>query len=436
MGAWDDWADRFIIGPRAGVQQVLAEEATTRRAKQKQAAETEEWTRQFGMESARRDREREAAQAHARENLLLNIREQAKVSQAAQIDKETREAAERLTLARAAVGLRPPAEGEPELAPRREDLFQYKGGAAAYTAMRPEKAEEGIAIDPTKPFVGKQTGKVIRPAESVTPTVPSPFEDYNPVTQETRWNEGKKRWDIVNKSVTDMELIASTAARLFPGDQAKQETYILATSLERQKQIAGKKAEGAFPYRPLTEEEQRAMNWIEGLESFSHRFEQFSPQQLQAVTTLPGWLKAKGRTVFRGLLPQAFGKPGVAERTYAAIEALMAEAEQMAFKLGGQQLTPMEKETVMAFVPNREDLRNPVTLTSKLNNLRQSLVVTKEMRMWRLNTPRGALSTAMYDAALVRALKEAGVTVPPPIPKTITGSSGKTSRVVPVPASP
>ena len=233
--AFANWARRLIIGPRSIVERQLADIAESEREEQKAQREAATFPQRM-----------ELATASTREGHRLATEEAQRKEQKAQGEREGLSTLAKWLRGEVPGGLDVPSVTE-------ADLLRYPLTETQRKMLLPEP-EKGIQLDPTKPLVSPTTGKVIRPAETKVGKQPEPFTDYNPVTQEPRWNEGKSRWDIVNKSVTDMELLASQAARLFKGDQAKQEEYILAQSLERQQKIAGVKETG----KTVSEEAERA----------------------------------------------------------------------------------------------------------------------------------------------------------------------------------
>jgi len=160
-----DWANRLILGPRALVQQQLADEAAAERATAGEA----EWTRRFGLESAQRQREAEASRAGGRENILLQIREQARANQ----ETEERAAQERLTLAREALDLGLPEE-EPTFRRDPRELLRYKGGLETMKALTPKPPTPHPLTqrDPTKPMVDPFTGVEVQPATKEKPEKP------------------------------------------------------------------------------------------------------------------------------------------------------------------------------------------------------------------------------------------------------------------------
>ena len=404
---FSDWANRLIIGPRQAVTQAMAEEAESARERRRLAnQETNQWLdlstipedereRRYGTRQPRVLR----SEAPTLATIAGNARERRETE-----DRERTEGAKRL---QGLLGILTPKPAPPALGvmqgsegnvpvevpmrptpPTMEDVLPHLTEKARESMLEkrfaPEKAEKDFTLSPGQKRFPAEGGPSIAAVEE-KPAKP--------------WFE----------SISELEVLARSAAEKFPGDESRQREWTLAEYQKRLEKRIEHKASTAFDWSKPTEAEAKSLDWIEGLGTFSSRFEEFTPEQLQAVTTIPGWLGSKWRTMTKGTLPGIFGPPGKAERTFAAINALMAEAEQLGFKLGGQQLTPMEKETVMAFVPNRADLINPVILQAKLKNLRTSLDIIKEMRLWRMRTPRGGLSVSVYDAALGHALKSGGV---------------------------
>ena len=160
--AFQNWARRLVIGHRDVVRQILADDAAREREK-------------FQVE--REDIRAQSAERRSRENILLNIREQARVGQ----EKEGREREERLALSRLLGQVKtgtPP--GEPPVAP--EDIFQFKGGREAYQAEFPKPPSPEVFQDKQGNIRSKRTGQVLEPApprEKFTPPegyVPSYIE--------------------------------------------------------------------------------------------------------------------------------------------------------------------------------------------------------------------------------------------------------------------
>ena len=173
--AFQNWARRLVIGHRDVVRQILADDAAREREK-------------FQVE--REDIRAQSAERRSRENILLNIREQARVGQ----EKEGREREERLALSRLLGQVKtgtPP--GEPPVAP--EDIFQFKGGREAYQAEFPKPSSPDVFQDKQGNIRSRRTpGQVLEPApprEKFTPP-----EGYVPSYIETPEGEVRTHYTL------------------------------------------------------------------------------------------------------------------------------------------------------------------------------------------------------------------------------------------------
>lgn len=427
--AFQNWARRLIIGPRDIVRQQLSDASARERER-------------LGLE--REDIRAQSAERRARENILLNIREQARVAQEKEERGVTRERERRGAVRRAGAEARaglPPgelAEGVPALS---ELLFGAGAKPEEITALRPP-AEKPISLGRESRLVTPSGVELLKAEPKVGPgPEPQAWSGYDPLRQRPSLEAGV--WEIKPYSPPTGELISiASDLRLRKESLTPTERQGLVRAEEQirrrgahERFVAGERAGGAFPYRPLTEIEQQALNWIEGGLMTITRLEAFSPEELQAMSGLLGRSRAEASLALKGALPEMFGSPTEADARFAELKSLLAEAEALAFERGGKQLTPMEKETVTGFVPQRSDLTNPVLLAGKLSNLSTALAIIKEMRLWRLNTPRGGITSSAYDAALKSALQQAGVAPTDPqrdAPRPTKGKvGGKTIRVLP-----
>lgn len=163
--AFDDWVRGLIVGPMPLVERTLAERS--RRREQE-------------VEAAREATREEGRTTRARENILLQIHEQARAQQATQERTRAAEREERGSLSRLARRLRVEQPyGEPAESP--EDLLQYKGGESAYKTLfpAPKEAAPSTYQDKQGNIRDKATG-VIRERAAPRPAQFAPPEGYVP----------------------------------------------------------------------------------------------------------------------------------------------------------------------------------------------------------------------------------------------------------------
>ena len=246
--AWEDWANRLIIGPRAVVQETIQGEYANQREKRRLAAEAAERQDRVRQEATEWDRRQVITHQAGRENTQFNITEQARVNEANRVATEQREREERGRLMREFVRLSPfPAAGvgvEPGMAPHPAEILQHKGGRELYQHMTPPSKEPTpkslIQRDPTKPLVHPVTGEEVQPATA----------DKEPKTP-TMWGEIKGEQDLLE--IPEAQRTPAQVARLARVTQGLQRYQAVQGGVAFQRGLEGEAGKRSNPIQRLGE---------------------------------------------------------------------------------------------------------------------------------------------------------------------------------------
>lgn len=241
-----------------------------------------------------------------------------------------------------------------------------------------------------------------------------PFESQPEVTVKT---PGGSSMRLEQVGSPERRAMMQQAREAFPNDPAKARTEFIRLSRDYEKEIAGAKAEGALPWKPLGEKAQEALTSYQKLLGTLGELESFSPADIQSFAGI--W--NKGESEFKSILAEAARKltgAPVPDRVqkYLAFKAVTKRLKATAFDYGGKQLTPFEAGVVFGFTPTGEEYAGPAEFLAKVKLMNQLLPIIYDMHLWAASAPRNQVM-AEYNMRLQNNLKRAGI----PIPKAALG---------------